>query len=634
MESTTLPPHKYQELEGWGSFRLLNLHPAENSAAELRCDLIDSTLKEAPKYEAVSYTWDDAVFPITLRTEHGFLKITENLASALRRFRYGTRMRTLWVDAVCINQASIPERNHQVSIMSEIYRGAAQVLCWIGESNEWTEMALAHLTHLAASVRQYGLADVDAQMWFKIPVLDAPEDEARRIIAGAREHHLSSIYGRRWFSRLWVVQEVTLAQRAIMCCGNNEMDWKVFASSILVLVAAMERTHMFVEDGKTFLFAWTIVRNRAKYRLLSSDGIILRSSHTGFAMLVSAFRAHGCSVDHDRIYALLGLRSSDYVVDVKPDYSQSVTKLYTDFAILHLRKGEIEILYDAGLVFRSQSSSESNIAESSEPERLPSWAPEYRLSRGSEWLVPYPWDENEFQTAIDVPPLVEVEENHEVILVSGMLLDYVKFAFNIPTTSHEPLLNFASIRELVSICKREYYNINPQSYPTLEDSQMVLARLLLVDGSCSPTHRYLRDQTEESLLEHWIAFEEHCLKDNGEVYLRYRELDTNPSSEDEVYSSLSVDAKKGWIYFKCLQMVLGKFPIASMVGGVFGFVPPGIRAGDAVAVIDGARIPYILRPVGDTSYQLLGACYVHGIMQGGITQQEWYKADRCKIRLV
>ena len=35
-------------------------------------------------------------------------------------------------DALCINQADVEERNHQVGLMEFVYRRAARVLVWLG----------------------------------------------------------------------------------------------------------------------------------------------------------------------------------------------------------------------------------------------------------------------------------------------------------------------------------------------------------------------------------------------------------------------------------------------------------------------------------------------------------------------
>ncbi len=66
--------------------------------------------------------------------------VTINLKAALRALRQRKKVRVLWVDAVCINQADIPEKNVQVPLMSRLYSGADSVIVWLGASNPNIEL--------------------------------------------------------------------------------------------------------------------------------------------------------------------------------------------------------------------------------------------------------------------------------------------------------------------------------------------------------------------------------------------------------------------------------------------------------------------------------------------------------------
>jgi hypothetical protein len=41
--------------------------------------------------------------------------------------------------------------------------------------------------------------------------------------------------------------------------------------------------------------------------------------------------------------------------------------------------------------------------------------------------------------------------------------------------------------------------------------------------------------------------------------------------------------------------------------------------GDLVAIFLGADVPFVLREHGD-AYRLVGACYIHGVMDGSLCQ--------------
>src|SRR5262249_37889401 len=142
------------------SIRLLHLLPATNSDAKLECYLIETLIPDysygQPQpsgaqgsthvlYQALSYTWGEPEFSRLLHilpgagggdAEYtslaGFVNITENLHSALHNLRKPDETLVLWVDAVCIDQTNIPERNSQVNNIPQTYVAATSVLVWLG----------------------------------------------------------------------------------------------------------------------------------------------------------------------------------------------------------------------------------------------------------------------------------------------------------------------------------------------------------------------------------------------------------------------------------------------------------------------------------------------------------------------
>jgi Heterokaryon incompatibility protein (HET) len=117
-------------------FRLLKLLPAMDFNDDIRCELLYSPNIE---YEALSYVWGDpdVTVPILL---HGIPHpVTTNLELALRYIRYAEEPRVLWVDALCINQKDISEKNHQVAQMREIYLDSKQVCCLAWRERDCTK---------------------------------------------------------------------------------------------------------------------------------------------------------------------------------------------------------------------------------------------------------------------------------------------------------------------------------------------------------------------------------------------------------------------------------------------------------------------------------------------------------------
>lgn len=92
---------------------------------------------------------------------------TKNLVAALRHVRHGfasvnsmSHFKELpnrfWVDAICVNQNDIPERNAQVQLMRSIYRDAALVLSWLGLTNDTMRIALQAIKTIHSEVELMG----------------------------------------------------------------------------------------------------------------------------------------------------------------------------------------------------------------------------------------------------------------------------------------------------------------------------------------------------------------------------------------------------------------------------------------------------------------------------------------------
>jgi Heterokaryon incompatibility protein (HET) len=62
--------------------------------------------------------------------------VKRNLYTAIQQLRQKTRPFTIWIDALCINQSDIQERNSQVLIMHKIYASAGFVIAWLGSDED------------------------------------------------------------------------------------------------------------------------------------------------------------------------------------------------------------------------------------------------------------------------------------------------------------------------------------------------------------------------------------------------------------------------------------------------------------------------------------------------------------------
>jgi Heterokaryon incompatibility protein (HET) len=74
--------------------------------------------------------------------------VTANLEVALRHLRHKSVERILWIDAICIDQSNIEERNQQVPLMKAIYSNTEAVRAWLGDPTAGSDDAMAILKEL------------------------------------------------------------------------------------------------------------------------------------------------------------------------------------------------------------------------------------------------------------------------------------------------------------------------------------------------------------------------------------------------------------------------------------------------------------------------------------------------------
>ncbi|KAI9877395.1 MAG: hypothetical protein M1823_007111, partial [Watsoniomyces obsoletus] len=112
------------------AIRVIRVHD-ELVHDKIACEIEQITTDS--KYTALSYTWGsskDASETIFLNGQR--FMVRRNLLSFLDHARAFHAGKSLWIDAICINQEDIREKNRQVQMMSKIYSSTAEVFVWLG----------------------------------------------------------------------------------------------------------------------------------------------------------------------------------------------------------------------------------------------------------------------------------------------------------------------------------------------------------------------------------------------------------------------------------------------------------------------------------------------------------------------
>jgi hypothetical protein len=323
-----MPPYSYSPLgEGAREIRLLTLLPGE-FCAPIRI-LIQTThfgSQDKPQYDALSYAWgraDDTVNIYVQDSADDILAIAKNLANALPYLRYADKSRVLWVDAICIDQQNPKERGHQVGQMADIFRTAERVIAWLGSEADSSALAFKVLRKMSFHI------EVD---WELVRMRPARKSESDLLFADLDvalpydEVTLRAIWqllSRSWFERLWVQQEIRLANsRAILVCGYDTMLWKDFRDAILCLYLKK---------------AWIQLDFHQRLQRVY-DMCDLPHFQSIVEILGGAFHFR-CADPRDRVYGLLSLMDeTGKKVGIKPDYTKTTREVYIDLVLQYTQE--------------------------------------------------------------------------------------------------------------------------------------------------------------------------------------------------------------------------------------------------------------------------------------------------------
>lgn len=192
-------------------FRLLVLH-GKTSTSGITCTLRSYWLSGClPRYKALSYTWGSKENPCQIMLNGFQTNVGRNLWTFLEQMCLQGQYGVYWVDAICIDQNNVPEKNHQVQMMRHIYNYAEEVIIWLGETS--------HFKHIDSSDTAMDML-ADPSSWMETYILMSPEDfyKATEIV----ESILSSDY----WTRIWIVQEIVVAKRISVYCGSKRLGWQ------------------------------------------------------------------------------------------------------------------------------------------------------------------------------------------------------------------------------------------------------------------------------------------------------------------------------------------------------------------------------------------------------------------------
>jgi hypothetical protein len=234
----------------------------------------------------------------------------------------------LWVDALCINQEDVLERNQQVAQMSSVYRSSKLTLIWLGLQTE-ADISCINILQQIETIKQ----NIYDDGW-KDHVYH--RDLTRHWIivkAFQQSGHIDAIFAsmeaffsKSWFRRVWVVQELLLSPEIQICCGP-----KVIPADAIGLLSE------FCDSQKGRMLRDMNVNLHDRLSTLShfsySRPVVL--SLVDFAGMAASSQLEA-SDERDYVYGFLGLLDSEKNSTLWPDYTLDLADVFRDAMVASL----------------------------------------------------------------------------------------------------------------------------------------------------------------------------------------------------------------------------------------------------------------------------------------------------------
>ena len=209
------------------NIRLVRLHKAEDGS--IVGALQHYSTDKLPTFHALSYMWGKPGDSTWITIDNCRCRVQANLFRFLDTVLSQATAQEqvlLYVDAVCVNQEDVPERNEQVKLMSHIYKSAEQVLCYLGlvASKSAFVFEVLRARHNGASkarleqlcVELYGSQDRFELQDILVALVDIP-----------------------YLNRVWIVQEIVLAKSITLYCGGCRLPWQAISYEALAGIVTL-----------------------------------------------------------------------------------------------------------------------------------------------------------------------------------------------------------------------------------------------------------------------------------------------------------------------------------------------------------------------------------------------------------
>jgi len=324
--------------------------------------------------------------------------------------------------------------------------------------------------------------------------------------------------------------------------------------------------------------------------------------------LVSRARDFEATDPRDKVFALLGLAndigdSDSRISGLKPNYACSKEEVYCTFAkdyIVKTKKLDILSTVD---IFSTRTRLEKRV----------SWMPDLDVPTATIRGFGFPRKYNaSLSTSVDCTQIRSKADNPFVLSLLGFTIDTVRSVNqDVVTFSRDLKVYVSNGNDAVTTLWNEHVRPSQQQYSGEELLRRYI-KLLAAAGFAVPAEfpvwplgRVVPPREVPSLIGDFAAYWKRTDPDFNDFGSSIRE-----SLKQQVRGG---DADQ-------FGVLVGKAcherKFFTTADGRMGLCPRGTRVGDAIVVLYGGSVPYVLRDVGGHDWKFVGECYVDGIMFG------------------
>jgi hypothetical protein len=409
---------------------------------------------------------------------------------------------------------------------------------------------------------------------------------------------LKDVFTRDWFRRIWIVQEISVAREATVLCGSYALEWKVVVQAVTRMENEVWRSrtrHPYLDTDYEFASMVTTT-----YTRIRSDKDYER---VGLLYLLSRFCYYKATIAHDKAYGLLGLcaevqNQTGKDIALEPRYDKPVEYAFADVVRYSIENSQRLDILRACTGHRRTP-------------QMPSWVPDWTIVERKDNGGGIQWEERYTLPEPKDPllPIAEFSADLKSLRVHGVIIGQVT---NVGEESVMRNVKTGVLKNLPNEALPIGFNV---AY--LVPLITLFARIGVIHWFCKLAARRFAARHPGTVLEDCeevvdiLATEvKHMSNLTGssvwETMYEFWKTDI-PLTHDVPRSAASMSEKESWNRSCTWEAVpeLGLLPLLPMISTIETSADMP-QPGDAICMMLGSSIPYILRDKGDF-YELIGS---------------------------